>query len=78
MKIIVSGHAPGMQKVLDYQLVDTENSRELNQVFAVSQVREELTKVDTGTTFLLTEKGLYVIRRPAIETVHQVLAISSN
>ncbi len=75
---IVSGHAPGMQKILDYQLVETENSRELNQVFDVSQVREELTKVDTGTTFLLTEKGLYVIRRPAIETVHQVLAISSN
>src|SRR5271168_3741722 len=29
-----------------------------------------LTKADTGTTFLLTEKGLYVLRRPAVETVH--------
>ena len=74
----VSGHAPEMQRTWDYQVVDTANSRELNQVFGVQQVREELTKADTGTTFLLTEKGLYVIRRPAVETVHQILAISPN
>ncbi len=74
----VSGHAPELQRAWDYQVVDTANSRQLTQVFDVPQVREELTKADTGTTFLLTEKGLYVIRRPAIETVHQVLAISSN
>jgi hypothetical protein len=74
----VSGHAPELQRAWDYQVVDTASSQELNQVFDVPQVREKLTKADTGTTFLLTEKGLYVIRRPAIETVHQVLAISSN
>ena len=74
----ISGHAPEMQKAWDYQVVDTANSRELNRVFDVRQVREELTKVDTGTTFLLTEKGLYVIRRPAVETIHQILAISPN
>jgi hypothetical protein len=74
----VSGHSPELQRAWDYQVVDTANSRELNQVFDVRQVRQELTKADTGTTFLLTEIGLYVIRRPAIETVHQVLAISSN
>jgi hypothetical protein len=74
----VSGHTPELQRAWDYQVVDTENSRETNQVFDLPLVREELTKADTGTTFLLTENGLYVIRRPAIETVHQVLAISSN
>jgi len=74
----VRGHAPKLQKAWDYQVVDTANSQETKQVFDVQQVREELTRADTGTTFLLTEKGLYVIRRPAIETVHQVLAISSN
>jgi hypothetical protein len=74
----VSGHAPELRRAWDYQVVDTANSRQTNQVFDVPQVREELTKADTGTTFLLTEKGLYVIRRPAVETVHQVLAISSN
>src|SRR6202451_1199975 len=74
----VNGHAPELQRAWDYQVVDTANSWETNQVFDVPQVREELTKADTGTTVLLTKKGLYVIRRPAIETVHQVLAISSN
>jgi hypothetical protein len=74
----VSGHASELQRAWDFQVVDTANSQEPNQVFEVPQVREELTKADTGTTFLLTEKGLYVIRRPAIETVHRVLAISSN
>jgi hypothetical protein len=74
----VSGHAPEIQKAWNYQVVDTANSRELNRVFAVQQVREEVTKADTGTTFLLTEKGLYVIRRPAVETVRQILAITPN
>jgi hypothetical protein len=74
----VSGHAPQIQSTWDYQVVETANSRELNRVFDVRQVREEVTKADTGTTFLLTERGLYVIRRPAVETVHQILAISPN
>jgi len=74
----VSGHAPELQRAWDYQVVETANSRELNRVYDVRQVREQLTKADTGTTFLLTEKGLYVIRRPAIETVRQILAISPN
>jgi hypothetical protein len=74
----VSGHAPELQRAWDYQVVETANSREVNRVYDVRQVREQLTKADTGTTFLLTEKGLYVIRRPAIETVRQILAISPN
>jgi hypothetical protein len=60
--------ADNMQPTLEYQVVDTANARELTQVFDVKQVREELTKSDTGTTFLLTEGGLYLIRRPAVET----------
>ncbi|HEX9384425.1 MAG TPA: hypothetical protein VF908_13560 [Gemmatimonadaceae bacterium] len=30
-------------------------------------VREEITKYDTGTTFLFTESGLFLIRRPIKE-----------
>jgi len=52
----------------DYQVFDTSSSRDLNPVFDVKQVREELTKQDTGTTFLLTERGLYLIRRPDAES----------
>jgi len=43
-----------------------------DRVVEVKQVRQEMTNVDTGTTFLLAEKGLYLIRRPALETVPEV------
>jgi hypothetical protein len=41
-------------------------------IVEVKQVRQEITNADTGTTFLLAEKGLYLIRRPALETVSEV------
>jgi hypothetical protein len=54
----------------DYQVqvVNTATLRELNHIFDVKGVREETTKYDTGTTFLLTEGGLFLIRRPVKET----------
>ena len=42
------------------------------------QIRQEITKTDTGTTFVLAENGLYVIRRPAVEMVHQLMVIPPN
>jgi hypothetical protein len=53
----------------DYQVqvVNTANSPELNRVLNVKGVREEITKYDTGTTFLLTDDGLFLIRRPVKE-----------
>jgi hypothetical protein len=42
------------------------------------QIRQEITKTDTGTTFVLAENGLYVIRRPAVEMLHQLMAIPPN
>jgi hypothetical protein len=59
----VTSQAPQMQSDRDYQVLDTDLSR----VFDVKQVREEVTNADTGTTFLLTENGLFLIRRPAVE-----------
>jgi len=56
------------QPVRDYQVFDTSSSREPIAVFEVKQVREELTKQDTGTTFLLTDVGLFLIRRPHAES----------
>jgi hypothetical protein len=41
-----------------------------NNVFSV--------KADTGTTFVLKENGLFVIRRPAQESIHQLMAITPN
>lgn len=52
----------------DYQVVDTANLQAINRVFDVSQVRAEISNSDTGTTFLLTDSGLYLIRRPAVES----------
>jgi len=52
----------------DYQVVDTGNLQALGRVFDVTQVRAEISNNDTGTTFLLTGSGLYLIRRPAAET----------
>ena len=55
------------QPTRDYQLVDTGDSQSLSRVLDVKQVRQELTDASTGATFLLTQNGLYLIRRPAVE-----------
>ena len=52
----------------DYQVVDTANLQAPERVFDVAKVRAEISNNDTGTTFLLTESGLYLIRRPAVES----------
>jgi hypothetical protein len=52
----------------DYQVVDTADSKEPTLVQTVKQVREEVTNNTTGTTFLLANDGLYLIRRPVQET----------
>jgi hypothetical protein len=63
----VTNQMPQMQSDRDYQVVDTANTQDLSRVFDVKQVREEVTNAGTGTTFLLTENGLFLIRRPAVE-----------
>ncbi len=62
---------PAMQPARDLQVVETANPQELNQVLGVKGVREEITNDNTGTTFLLTSEGLYLIRRPAVEEDYQ-------
>jgi hypothetical protein len=59
-------------KAVDYQVVETENSHEPNRVYEVKQVRQEITNDKTGTTFLLTADGLYLIRRPAVEEEYKI------
>ena len=56
----------------NYQVVDTSNPLELNSVADVKQVREKITNDETGTTFLLTADGLYLIRRPAVEEEYKI------
>jgi hypothetical protein len=40
----------------------------MDRVFDVKQVRATIANQDTGTTFLLTGRGLYLIRPPAAES----------
>jgi hypothetical protein len=64
--IVASGNAK-VPPAQDNQIVDTTSSRILGTVFDVKQVREEVTNPGTGTTFLLTGSGLFLVRRPAVE-----------
>jgi hypothetical protein len=61
-----------------FTAVGTANSREFNRVLDAKQVRDKVTNAGTGTTFILTEDGLYVIRRPAVESLRRVMMISPN
>jgi hypothetical protein len=58
---------PRAQPSQNYPLVETETLEEYKGVLDARQIRGQVTKRDTGTTFVLTESGLYVIRRPAAE-----------
>jgi hypothetical protein len=54
------------------------NPQDLTCAADAKQVPEEITKADTGTTFVLAENGLIVIRRPDVEWLHQLMAIPPN
>jgi hypothetical protein len=49
------------------KVVEATNPPGLDRILDVKEVHEELTNEATGTTFLLTQKGLYLVRRPALE-----------
>lgn len=74
----VTGEANDAPPARDYPVIDTLTAYELGRIFDVKPVRAELTKGDTGTTFMLTDSGLYVIRRPGVEFIHQMMMIPPN
>jgi hypothetical protein len=53
-------------------VVDATILGDPNHVIDVREVREELTKHDTGTSFFLTQNGLYVVRRPTVERQNEL------
>jgi len=65
--LVNQANVQSASNVRDYQVVEMANSQEPSRVFDVEQVREEITNDETGTTFLLTADGLYLIRRPTVE-----------
>jgi hypothetical protein len=56
----------------NYEVVALSNSTDADRVYDVNQVRQQITNQDTGTTFLLTADGLYLVRRPAIEKEYDI------
>jgi len=51
----------------DYRVVDSSHPESLQLLATVKGVQATLVKSDTGTTFLLGQEGLTVIRRPSVE-----------
>jgi hypothetical protein len=61
-----------------HETIDPLLTFHLNLTFDVKEVRAHLTRADTGTTFVLTDNGLYVIRRPTVEWIHQMTVTPPN
>jgi len=69
---------PAALSARDFQVVETANPRESNLALRVKGVHEEITNDNTGTTFLLTPEGLYLIRRPAVERDYEMHEFESS
>ena len=72
------GFAPVGQGPRDYKIFQSGESPSDDRVIEVRQVRQDVTNPDTGTTFLLAENGLYLIRRPALEAAPEVFTSSGG
>jgi hypothetical protein len=71
---IVTNHPdpqPG-SNIRDCQIVDISNPLDPKHVADLKHVLQEITNGDTGTTFLLTADGLYLVRRPAVEEDYRI------
>jgi hypothetical protein len=64
---VVGGMAPS-----DYQVVDASTPAEPVLLDTVKMVTNQVTREETGTTFLLGADGLTIIRRPRVEREYQI------
>jgi hypothetical protein len=55
----------------DYQVVDASNVANPVLLYTANRVTRTITRNATGTTFLLGQDGLTVIRRPRVEQEYQ-------
>jgi hypothetical protein len=55
----------------DYQIVDASNATNPVLLYTGNRVVQTITRDETGTTFLLGQNGLTVIRRPRVEQEYQ-------
>jgi hypothetical protein len=64
----------------DYQVVDISLPSEPVLLTTVKEVRHQVVRDDTGTTFLLGSEGLTVVRRTSVENDYKahLMQMSSN
>jgi hypothetical protein len=62
----------------DYQIVDASNVANPVLLYTANLVTRTITRDETGTTFLLGQNGLTVIRRPRVEQEYQAEQVSEN
>jgi hypothetical protein len=67
-----------VQPPQDIQVVEAATSKQPVRIFDVKQVSEEISNASTGTTFLLAQDGLYLLRRPAVESIREMEMIPPN
>jgi hypothetical protein len=81
-ELTVTGHIMGLvednavMSPAQYQIVDAAGSTPYQHVTNVKGVKQEITDNDTGTTYLLAEEGLFVVRRPWVQP--SVLEATAN
>jgi hypothetical protein len=62
----------------DYQIVDASNAANPVLLYTANLVTRTITRDETGTTFLLGQNGLTIIRRPRVEAEYQAEQRASN
>jgi hypothetical protein len=60
------------RKAQDYRVIDISIPSKPSLLAAVPEVKQRISKEDTGTLFLLTDDGLTTVRRPRVEQEHQM------
>ena len=60
-------NVPNTHVARDYEIFTSAEVPGTDGIVEIKQVVQETTNSDTGTTFLLTRSGLFLIRRPALE-----------
>jgi hypothetical protein len=58
------------RKAQDYRVIDTSIPSKPSLLAAVPEVKQRISKEDTGTLFLLTDDGLTIVRQPRVEWEH--------
>jgi hypothetical protein len=72
-ELTVTGHLMALSEEnavmspAQYQIVDASGATPYQHVTDVKGVKQEITDNETGTTYLLAEEGLFVVRRPSVE-----------